>query len=205
MRSLLVAAPFVLASPAFGNDFRGTEFGSPCAAIEAREKALGSEQVPISASNGSAYRFTGRAFDRDVSITYLCKDGVLVIGDYHFPQGKYDDAVVDYLAAYNFLLSVYGAPVSAYAQQWGVHGRLCGSIVGCGDSRRVPRILEIPVSFRSHRLAGPPRSCGRQLVCDGGYESCSGAVRDLTTRWSRREMDKVPASTTQWRVAQRGR
>jgi hypothetical protein len=111
MRTLIVAA-LVLAPPAIGADFRGTELGTTCAAVEEREKALGSQQVPVSAtgSGSSAYRFKGRAFDRDVWITYLCKDGSLALGDYHFPEGKYDDAVVDYLAAYNFFLSLYGAP-----------------------------------------------------------------------------------------------
>jgi hypothetical protein len=96
-----------------GADFRGTEFGSPCAAVEEREKALGSEPDP---SNGSGYRFKGRAFDRHVFISYLCKDGALALGDYHFPAGRYNDAVSDYLAAYDFFLALYGPPLMAYAR-----------------------------------------------------------------------------------------
>jgi hypothetical protein len=86
---------------------------------------LGSEQIPVDAINGTAYRFKGRAFDRDVWITYLCKDGALRLGDYRFPEGKYDEGVIDYLAAYNTLVSVYGPPFMAYAQ----HGEMTAELV----------------------------------------------------------------------------
>lgn len=115
MRTLIVAG-FVFAPAAIAADFRGTEFGSPCAAIEEREKALGSEPIPANLSKGPGYRFNGRAFDRDVLIVYLCKDGALALGHLQFPYGTYDEAVVNYLTAYNFFLSVYGAPFIAYAR-----------------------------------------------------------------------------------------
>lgn len=115
MRTIIVFA-LVLGPPAIGADFRGTEFGSSCADVEARERTLGSRPVPVDSTNGGAYRFNGRVSDREVSITYLCNDGKLALGDYHFPAGTYDDAVADFLAAYSSLLSLYGAPSLAYAQ-----------------------------------------------------------------------------------------
>jgi len=115
MRSFLVAG-LVLAPPAICADFRGTEFGSTCAAIEAREKALGSEQIRANLSKGQAYQFNGRAFDRDVLIIYLCKNGILALGHLQFPYGTYDEAVDNYLTTYNLFLSVYGAPFITYAK-----------------------------------------------------------------------------------------
>lgn len=115
MRTLLIATLF-LALPVVGADFRGTEFGSSCAAVEEREKALGSES-PVVSVNGDAYRFKGQAFKRDVWITYLCKDGKLSSGDYHFfAQGRYEDAVGAYLVVFGSLSSLYGAPSVAYAR-----------------------------------------------------------------------------------------
>ena len=83
--------------------------------------ALGSAQIPTNSTRNpggrfNGYRFNGRAFDRDVVIDYLCKDGVLAVGSFNVSEGKYEEAVVNYLTAYNFFLSVYGAPFVAFAR-----------------------------------------------------------------------------------------
>lgn len=129
MRTLLFAA-LVLAQPAIGSDFRGTEFGHSCAGVPEREKALGSELVQVSV-DGNAYRFKGRAFDRDASvIIYLCKEGALSLGHVQFPEGKYPDAVADYLAAHNLLVSLLGAPVLGYARHRDSRAELAVPAVG---------------------------------------------------------------------------
>jgi hypothetical protein len=46
----------------------------------------------------------------------LCKDGVLKVGDYHFPKQSYDGAVSDYVAAYDQYLSEYGPPSLVYSR-----------------------------------------------------------------------------------------
>ena len=86
-------------SPAKAANFRGTELGSPCASIPERERLLGSKELgDVSLTN--QHRFTGRAFDRNVTITYLCKDGAFILGDLHFQRHQYNDVVADFHAAY---------------------------------------------------------------------------------------------------------
>jgi hypothetical protein len=111
MRAHIVALAF-LASPAMAADFRGSDFGSPCNFIPQREQALGSKETG-GMSSANAHRFVGLAFDREVVITYLCKDGSLVLGDLHFPRKIYGDAVADFHAVYAMLISTYGAPFIA--------------------------------------------------------------------------------------------
>ena len=109
MRTLAVSL-LLLASPAFSADFRGTAFGSSCESVDAREKSLGSEHAAWNKSGPDFHTYKGRVFDRDAYILYLCKGGVLSIGDYHFPKRKYEDAVADFLAAYGHFSSAYGSP-----------------------------------------------------------------------------------------------
>jgi hypothetical protein len=115
MRALLVVIS-LLAPPVIAADFRGTDFGSPCAAIDEREIAAGSNHGPWIQRGPGAYPFMGRAFERDVRITYLCRDGVLKLGDYHFPPRRYDDAVSDFAAAYSFYSSAFGSPLMVYSK-----------------------------------------------------------------------------------------
>jgi hypothetical protein len=115
MRALLLAG-LVLPVSAIAADFRGTEFDSPCALIEDRERALGSQRIPANLAKGPGYRFNGRVLDRDAQIIYLCKDGVLKVGNYVFSDPKYDDAVADYIAAYGQYSSAYGSPTLVYSK-----------------------------------------------------------------------------------------
>jgi hypothetical protein len=115
MRALLVVG-LVLPIPAIAADFRGTEFDSSCALIADREKALGSQQIPANLAKGPGYRFNGRVLDKDAQIIYLCKDGVLKVGNYVFSDPKYDDAVADYIAAYGQYELAYGSPTLVYSK-----------------------------------------------------------------------------------------
>jgi hypothetical protein len=108
-----IAALAILASPAIAADFRGSELGGPCSSISERERALGSKELG-DPSLLDQHRFAGRVFDRGVSITYLCKDGALALGDYHFTLHVYDDAVSDFDASYAWLTATYGAAFIEY-------------------------------------------------------------------------------------------
>ena len=114
MRALFIALA-ILGSPAMAADFRGSELGGPSALLPEHEKSLGSEEIG-NLSRQDQHRFAGRAFDRDVIITYLCKDGSFTLGDYHFPLHSYVDAVPDFQAAYSWLSATYGAPFIEYPE-----------------------------------------------------------------------------------------
>ncbi|HEY2677831.1 MAG TPA: hypothetical protein VGI65_12745 [Steroidobacteraceae bacterium] len=111
MRAYFVALT-ILASSAHAAEFRGSELDRVCTSIPEREHALES-QVVLSAFN--QYRFTGRAFDREVVMLYLCPGGVLSSGNYLFANHFYNDVVSDFRAAYVGLSSIYGAPFSGGA------------------------------------------------------------------------------------------
>jgi hypothetical protein len=112
MRTLLVIC-LLIGSQALAADFRGTEFGSSCAAIAARESALGSKPAQWSWSGPGFHPFLGSIFDRPVYILYLCRNDTLAIGDYHFLKHKYDDALADFLAAHSYFSSIYGSATLA--------------------------------------------------------------------------------------------
>jgi hypothetical protein len=99
----------ILASPTVAADFRGSELGGPCGSISEHELALGSKELG-DPSLVNQHRFSGHAFYRDLYITYLCKDGLLAIGDLHTALHVYDDAVSDFDAVYSGLTAMYGAP-----------------------------------------------------------------------------------------------
>jgi len=104
-----------------GADFRGSELGGPCSSISEREQVLGSKETG-DLSRLDYHRFRGRVFDRDVVITYLCNDGSLTLGDYHFSLHLFDDAVSDFDAAYTWLSATYGVPFVEYPsnqRDWG--------------------------------------------------------------------------------------
>src|SRR5258708_38284109 len=110
----LILSFAILASPAVAADFRGSELGGSCGAISEHELALGSKELG-DPSLVNQHRFSGHAFYRDVYITYLCKDGVLLIGDLHTARHTYDDAVSDFDAVYAGLTAMYGAPSYEHA------------------------------------------------------------------------------------------
>ena len=112
MRVLLVTC-VLLGSQAVAADFRGTEFGSPCAAIADRESALGSKPAQWSRSGPDFHAFAGSIFDRPVYILYVCRNGALAVGDYQFLKQKYDDALGDFLAAYDHFSAIYGSATLA--------------------------------------------------------------------------------------------
>lgn len=114
---IALLAPLIIAVPAGAADFRGTAFGGPCAAIPDREAALGSslkdqQQTKADSHTITWFKFTGKAFQHDVEITYLCSDGQLNSGGYVFGQSTYDQALNDFLAAYGQLVAQLGPPLS---------------------------------------------------------------------------------------------
>jgi hypothetical protein len=102
-------AMLVISLSAASADFRLLDFGSSCSAVQEREERLeGSARL---ASKGAGlYYFSGKAFGRDVTISYLCPKGVLLAGEYRFPFESLDMALQSYRQASSGLASLYGAP-----------------------------------------------------------------------------------------------
>jgi hypothetical protein len=104
----IIALGFFCA-PLSAADFRTLDFGSACAAVQELEAAIGSRPMP-GASNPNVQAFKGRAFDRDASIVYVCKDGKLAAGNYFFPGQHFDSALRNLHDVYDTLSGKYGAP-----------------------------------------------------------------------------------------------
>ena len=110
MRSLLVTAVF-FATAVHAADFRGLDFGTSCDSIRASEEAQNSVPIPWSDTEPEGFRaFKGRAFDREVTILYVCLHGQLRIGNYFFPFESMEAAVDTYRATYDALVAIYGVP-----------------------------------------------------------------------------------------------
>jgi hypothetical protein len=107
-RALIVAFT-VLGSPTIAADFRGSELGGSCTLISEHEIALGSTELG-DPKLVNQRRFSGRAFNRDVFVTYLCKDGLLALVDLRVAPHVYDDAASDFDDLYTGLTTMYGAP-----------------------------------------------------------------------------------------------
>jgi hypothetical protein len=133
----LILSFAILASPALAADFRGSELGGSCGAISEHELALGSKELG-DPSLVNQHRFSGHAFYRDVYITYLCKDGLLLIGDLHTARHTYDDAVADFDAVYAGLTAMYGAPFYEFSSD----------LKNLGDSQ-YPRVGSEPRDYHA--------------------------------------------------------
>ncbi|MCE7903186.1 MAG: hypothetical protein DYH20_11220 [Gammaproteobacteria bacterium PRO9] len=112
MRILIVIAAGVLTSTvAVAADFGALDIGSQCKPVTELETARGSLPIPWPAPEvGEFYAFRGRAFDRDASLLYLCRNGVLVAGNYYLPVEPLARAKKSYYQVYEQLVSMYGEP-----------------------------------------------------------------------------------------------
>jgi len=113
MRASRLVATFALASAvANAADFGVADLGTSCSSIHELEIARGSSPVPSQAPNtGERLAFRGRAFDRDVSMLYLCRSGTLWAGNYFLPIEPLAQATKSYLRVYEELVSLYGEPL----------------------------------------------------------------------------------------------
>jgi hypothetical protein len=105
-----------LTVPAISADLRGTELGSSCEAITGREMALGSARPLLhQETNTSALRFEGRELARDVSIVYICKNGIFEIGSYRLSRAPFDAAAEFFGAAYDAINRKLGPAYDEFA------------------------------------------------------------------------------------------
>lgn len=113
MRILSVIATSALVSTlAVAADFGVLDVGSRCESVRELEIARGSLPIPWHAPKvGEFYAFRGRAFDRDVSLLYLCRNGTLVAGNYYLPVESLALAKKSYYEVYEQLASMYGDPL----------------------------------------------------------------------------------------------
>ena len=110
LRCLPVVAP-VIAWPAVAADFRALDVGSRCDAIRSFEESQGSVPIPWHTVPGEELEaFRGRAFERDVSIVYLCIEGRLVAGHYLFPSEDFERVVKSFAEIHAALAAAYGEP-----------------------------------------------------------------------------------------------
>jgi hypothetical protein len=112
MRRIAIVTSVLLASPAHAADFRGSDLGSPCDSIKANEEAQNSTLIPWTPSEKEGFfAFKGRAFDREVTVLYLCYKGILRTGNYYFPLEPFDDALSSFKSVYESLTLTHGVPV----------------------------------------------------------------------------------------------
>ena len=110
MRTLLFLLA-VLPSIATAADFRVIDIGGPCNAVRGLEEAQGSVSIPWKHVEGADLQaFRGWAFDREVSILYLCRNGRLYSGTYFLPPEHVEQALASYDRLYDALVASYGQP-----------------------------------------------------------------------------------------------
>ena len=101
----------VVSTSAVGADFRVLDFGDSCAAIGAKEAALGSTRAEWPKLEAAeVHAFKGPAFQTQVIIGYYCSNDSLLAGNYFFPKGDLEKALGNYEVAHKELASTYGAP-----------------------------------------------------------------------------------------------
>jgi hypothetical protein len=122
MRNILAACA-LLASSVSAADFRVVNFGDSCDSIRPLEKALGSREASWPGLSSDVPAFTGRAFDREVTISYFCLRGRFAVGNYFFALQSLDDAVESLHEAYDSLNSTYGAPYTDTTPWHGANSR----------------------------------------------------------------------------------
>jgi hypothetical protein len=104
-------AMILISAPAGAADFGGSDFGAPCDAAIAHERARGSLAIPWNTIPAAdIYVFSGREYNRDLGITYFCPKGTLARVNYLFPIEHPEKTISSYRDVYDVLISVYGAP-----------------------------------------------------------------------------------------------
>ena len=104
-------ALILISAPAGAADFQGSDFGAPCDAAIAHDRARGSLAIPWKKlPRGDIYIFNGREYNRDVEIMYFCPKGDLAGVNYLFPIEQPEKTISSYRDVYDLLLSIYGAP-----------------------------------------------------------------------------------------------
>lgn len=105
------ALALLVVGPAVGGDFRTLDFGEKCDNLESMEAAFGSRPVEWPKLDQSEmHAFDGTAFEREVTIGYLCSDGRLLTGNYFFPFEDRQTAVASFEAVHKQLSRIYGTP-----------------------------------------------------------------------------------------------
>jgi hypothetical protein len=112
--------------PAGAADFRALNFGDSCVDVDKREAALGSVAGPHNHQEGTTgtydiYEFQVREFERDLHITYFCRNGALLTGNYYFPLEPLETAARSFRDTYQYFESGYGV-ASADTTPWGSGG-----------------------------------------------------------------------------------
>jgi hypothetical protein len=122
MRNILAACA-LLVSSAGAADFRVVNFGDSCDSIRPLERALGSREASWPGLSPDVPAFIGRAFDREVTISYFCLRGKFAVGNYFFASQSLDEAVESLHEAYDSLVSTYGAPYTDATPWHGANSR----------------------------------------------------------------------------------
>jgi hypothetical protein len=96
-------------APLAAADFRVVDFGQSCGSVQKLEEAQGSKPMAWSKPSPDLHTFSGRAFDRDVAIAFLCPNDSFRSGNYYFPNESLLDAVESLHTVYDKLVANYGA------------------------------------------------------------------------------------------------
>lgn len=106
-------------------DFRTSSFGESCEALTEREASLGAQPVESKVTEPGVHTFKAVVFGHDVSVVYLCSEGLLRIGNYLFPRTDRGEAIKVYGVVYASLVSSYGLPATDL--EFGATGTYAGS------------------------------------------------------------------------------
>jgi hypothetical protein len=107
----IVVLLLAISTPTVAADFRLLDFGASCTAIDAKEAGLESTKTDWPKLDGAEmHAFNGMAFKAQVTIGYFCSNDLFLAGNYFFPKGEIEQALVSYEAVHKKLVSTYGAP-----------------------------------------------------------------------------------------------
>jgi hypothetical protein len=98
-----------LSQVAVAGNFRVAALRESCASIADQELAAGSKRIPWKNEDPAFIAFQTELMGEEVTVVYLCRDGLLFTENYFFPKKEADQSLEDFRKVYDALGSRYGA------------------------------------------------------------------------------------------------
>lgn len=111
MRCLVCLISLLLCHVADAGSFRVADLGAPCEFIPDQETAAGSQRVPWGDGNPAFIAFRTELLGEQVTVVYLCRDGLLFTENYYFPKRETEESLGDFRKVYDVLRSRYGEAI----------------------------------------------------------------------------------------------
>lgn len=109
MRCLACLALVLHFQVAVAGVFRVAELGGSCSSIPDREIGAGSHQIPWKVDEPGFIAFRTRLMGEEVTVVYLCRNGLLATENYFFPQRQFDASLEEFRKVYDALTARFGA------------------------------------------------------------------------------------------------